>query len=99
MQMPIDSLLDRQSEVLEGILVLFEHEREDARIQIELARNAIRELELKIQEYENRIKRSEDYSNIIRIHMDTRTEGLMRRLHAKHESEALQAGAGNAGKD
>lgn len=83
MKMPIDSLLEHTPEVLEQVLGLFEHERENSLIDIEIAQNAIRDLELKIKSLENGIKRSEDFSRIIKTHLETRTEGQLRREYEK----------------
>lgn len=89
MKMAIDSILDQSPEVLEHVLVLFEHEREDSLLNITLARNAIQRLEIEIQQMENGIRRSEDYSQIIKANLATRTDGFLRRQYKKPLNEEI----------
>ena len=85
--MPIDNLLDHKPEVLEAILPLFEHERENSAIEIKALQLQIHQCELEIESRQNAIKRSQDYSNIIVAHLESRTEGWLRRADAKRKAD------------
>ena len=81
--MPIDNLLELKPAVLEAILPLFEHEREDKLNQIKALRNQQAAIEIEIENCNNAIQRSQDHTNVILVHLASQTEGFLRRLNSK----------------